>query len=235
MWKRLLLVSVLTLVTAGAVPPATQPAEPGSLEFRAIAALNRADYAAALPLFEKLQKQNTDESKNGLIAEQIRVCKAQIEAAATQPAADPNAPAQIPMSAESRKKHAPPTEGEVRELGIQELGNFEYDADKGGNIPKDVQALSGSKIKVRGFMIPMDQAENITSFALVPSLFACCYGQPPQVQHTIVCETPKGKSVSYYPDEIQVEGTLKVQEKRDEGFIVSVFEMNVASVKPAVK
>jgi len=81
----------------------------------------------------------------------------------------------------------------------------------------------------------MDQAENITSFALVPSLFACCYGQPPQVQHTIVCETPKGKSVSYYPDEISVEGTLKVQEKRDEGFIVSVFEMNVSSVKPAVK
>ena len=95
--------------------------------------------------------------------------------------------------------------------------------------------MSGSKVRLRGFMIPMDQTENITQFALVPSLFACCYGQPPQVQHTVVCETPKGKAVSYFPDEIQVEGTLKVQEKRDEGFIVSVFELNVSSVKPAVK
>jgi hypothetical protein len=69
----------------------------------------------------------------------------------------------------------------------------------------------------------------------VPSLFACCYGQPPQVQHTIVCTAPKGKSVSYYPDEIQVEGTLLVKEKKEDGFIVSIFDLDVASVKPAVK
>jgi hypothetical protein len=91
------------------------------------------------------------------------------------------------------------------------------------------------KIKLRGFMIPMDQADKITQFAMVPSLFACCYGQPPQVQHTIVCGTPKGKAVSYYPDEIQVEGTLTVKEKKEDGFIVSIFEMDVSSVKPAVK
>jgi hypothetical protein len=47
--------------------------------------------------------------------------------------------------------------------------------------------------------------------------------------------TPKGKSVSYYPDEIVCEGTLKVDEKKDDGYIVSVFEMDVQSVKPAAK
>jgi len=47
------------------------------------------------------------------------------------------------VSAESRKKHAAPKTGEDRELEIKELGNFEYDADKGGNIPADVKALSG--------------------------------------------------------------------------------------------
>jgi hypothetical protein len=234
MFKRWIITVGLLLGAVGAAVPATQPAEPGSLEFRAVTALNRGDYASALPLLEKLAEQNKDQSKKGLIDEQIRVAKAQIAAAATQPA-EAGGDVQIPMSAEARKKHAAPTAGEVRELGIQELGNFEYDADKGGNIPADVTALSGSKVRVRGFMIPMDQTENITQFALVPSLFACCYGQPPQVQHTVVCETPKGKAVSYFPDEIQVEGTLKVQEKRDEGFIVSVFELEVSSVKPAVK
>ena len=82
-------------------------------------------------------------------------------------------------------------------------------------------------------MIPMDQAENITQFALVPSLFACCFGQPPQIQHTIVVNCPKGKAVNYFPDEILVEGTLVVEEKKDEGYIVSIFELNVNSVKPA--
>jgi hypothetical protein len=42
-------------------------------------------------------------------------------------------------------------------------------------------------------MIPIDQAENITSFALVPSLFACCFGQPPQVQHTVFARRRRAK------------------------------------------
>ncbi|HEY7117112.1 MAG TPA: DUF3299 domain-containing protein, partial [Tepidisphaeraceae bacterium] len=136
---------------------------------------------------------------------------------------------------QNRKPHDPPKEGEVRDLAIKDLGNFDYDADKGGNIPKDVLALSGATIKLHGFMIPIDQAENISQFALVPSLFACCFGQPPQIQHQIVVHTPKGKAVSYYPDEIVCEGTLKVEEKKDDGYIISVFEMDVQSVKPAAK
>ena len=104
-----------------------------------------------------------------------------------------------------------------------------------GGIPADVKALSGSSIRLHGFMIPIDQAENITQFALVPSLFACCFGQPPQIQHQIVVHTPKGKAVGYFPDEIVCEGILKVEEKKDDGYIVSVFEMDVQSVKPAAK
>jgi hypothetical protein len=118
---------------------------------------------------------------------------------------------------------------------MKELGNFDYDADKGGNIPDDVKRLTGAKVRVQGFMIPLDQADNISHFSLVPSLFACCFGQPPQIQHQIVVHTPKGKAVGYYPDEIICEGTLKVDEKKDDGYIVSVFEMDVQSVKPAAK
>jgi hypothetical protein len=46
---------------------------------------------------------------------------------------------------------------------------------------------------------------------------------------------PKGKAVSYYQDEIIVEGNLKVEEKKDDGFIVSIFELECTSVKPAPK
>ena len=97
---------------------------------------------------------------------------------------------------------------------IKELGNFDYDQEHGGNIPADVKAMTNSVVRLRGFMIPMDQAENITQFALVPSLFACCFGQPPQIQHTIVVNRPKGKAVGYCPDEILVEGNLKVGGRR---------------------
>jgi hypothetical protein len=222
----------VTLVLSLAAAPATGP---GSLEVRASTAFNNGQYALALPLLLKLETQFKGQAdKLGPIQEQIRVCNEQISQANAANGVTP--PPAVPASLnQSRKPHVKPKDGEVLDLQIKDLGNFDYDADKGGNIPKDVQALTGSTIKLHGFMIPIDQAENITQFALVPSLFACCFGQPPQIQHTIVCKAPAGKAVSYYPDELTVEGKLKVEEKKDDGFIISIFELDVSSVKPAAK
>jgi|SRR5690349_15080804 len=234
--------------------PATQPdasnaSAPSQIEVRAMQEFGRGNWASALPLLKKVQadlKAQNQVDRVAAIEENIRVCQRNLAAATNAQAsvtpgaaagADPAAAAQQngPPTAENRKPHAPPKAGEVREMSIKDLGNFEYDADKGGNVPDDVKALSGSGIRLSGFMIPMDQADNITQFALVPSLFSCCFGQPPQIQHTIVVHVPKGKAVSYYPEEIVVEGKLTVDEKKEDGFIVSLFEMECSSVKPSVK
>jgi hypothetical protein len=212
----------------------TQQADDPSIELRARQAFTRGEYATALPLLQKLAANyKSQPDKLGPIQEQINVCQKAITVASAQQGqpgqADPA------MAPETRKPHPAPKTGETINLTIKELGNFEYDADKGGNIPEDVKALSGAKLRLSGFMIPMDQAEHISQFALVPSLFACCFGQPPQIQHTIVVTCPKGKAVNYYPDEINVEGTLKVDEKKEDGFIVSIFEMECLSVKPTAK
>lgn len=208
--------------------PATQPSVADSaLDARAAQALAAGDYPAALPLLRRMADlYKNDARKLAAIQEQIKECEKNIAAGVTG----------VVPTAEQRKPHAAPVAGKVTSFDkIQDLGNFEYDAEKGGGIPVDVKALSNTQVKLRGFMIPMDQAENITTFALVPSLFACCFGQPPSIQHTVVVKTPKGKAVSYYPDEITVEGTLLVEEKKEEGFIVSVFELTASSIKPAAK
>jgi hypothetical protein len=173
-------------------------------------------------------------AKLGSIQERMRVCEKALAALKEDPQTAATArPGQ--QTEETRKPHTPPKPGEVMEMTIQNLGNFSYDQERGGQVPDDVAKLTGSGVRLRGYMIPMDQAENITQFALVPSLFACCFGQPPQIQHTIVCNTPKGKAVGYTPDEILVEGKLKVEEKKDEGYVISLFEMEVGSVKMAPK
>jgi hypothetical protein len=209
---------------------------PSKIEVRAMEEFNRGQYALALPMLQQavtLEKAQPDRLAS--LQENIRVCQRNLNApppAAMQALAA--APVQGSLS-EGRIPHPTPVPGQVQEMAIKELGNFDYDADKGGDIPPDVVALSGSKVRLDGYMIPMDQAESITEFALVPSLFSCCYGQPPQIQHTIVVHVPKGKAVSYYPDEISVEGTLKVDEKKEDGFIVSIFEVDTTSVKPSAK
>ena len=243
MTYRILPVLALLLMSGVASAQATQPAaNDPRMEIRANQAFNRGEYATALPMLQKLAEQMKDQpSRFGAIQERIRVCQKALDSLKknSPTGTTPQPPLQaagvndIPTASETRHKHPLPKPGEVIESSIKELGNFDYDNDRGGNIPDDVKRMSGAKIRLHGYMIPMDQADNITQFALVPSLFSCCFGQPPQIQHTIVVNCPKGKAVSYCPDEIVVEGDLKVDEKRDDGYVVSIFEMSANSVKPA--
>jgi hypothetical protein len=243
---------VTTVAPAAATQPGALPevAVPehlsgAQLAIRAQQAFNRGEYATALPLLRKMAAEAEGlPAKLSSIQERIRVsekalasAKAEMDAKAAKgvDAAAGLAAKPADVSAEARKPHQIPAAGAVYELTIQDLGNFEYDQEKGGNVPADVTKLAGSTVRLRGYMIPMDQAENITQFALVPSLFACCFGQPPAIQHTVVANCPKGKAVGYTADEISVEGKLKVQEKKDDGYIISLFELDVNSVKLAPK
>lgn len=212
--------------SALAQTPATQPAKLtlDQLREKATMAFERADYANALPLLKDLsvRLRNSPDEVAPLL-EKIRVCEANLQAA---PIEGINAP---------RVPHHKPAAGQVYELPLQKLGNFAYDADKGEGIPDDVKALDGSIVKLEGFMIPTESADKITKFVLVPDLFACCFGQPPQLQHTVVVVCPEGKAVSYFPDRISVQGTLKVGEKREEGYVLSIFEVGASSIRPVVK
>jgi hypothetical protein len=238
-WIKVVVTACLTLGTFTLTPmraaEATAPTN-AQLEVRANTAFNRGEYNTALPMLKKLaEAAKDDQPRLGPLNEKIRVCEKALSALKTAPATQPSSLVADATSAETRKPHPAPKPGEVLEMAIKDLGNFEYDQEHGGNIPPDVKRMNGATIRLRGFMIPMDQAENITQFALVPSLFACCFGQPPQIQHTIVVDCPKGKAVGYCPDEIVVEGKLKVDEKKDDGYIVSIFGIDVQSVKPAPK
>jgi hypothetical protein len=253
--QKLMSLFVAALISVGSAALAAEEAKTSSsevdvaaLQVRASQAVSAKEWATALPLLKKVAEKVKDQPERlGQVEEQIRVCEKNIARQAkaglnAKPqaagAASPSVPLvtpgiTIPTSAETRKPHAAVKAGETLELSIKELGNFDYDQDKGGNIPADVKQLAGSTVRLRGYMIPMDQADNITKFALVPDLFACCFGQPPQIQHMVVANCPSGKAVSYSPDEILVEGKLNVDEKKDDGYIISIFEVTVSSVKAA--
>jgi hypothetical protein len=209
--------------------PTTQPAGANvrplaDLQNEAFRAFENGDYANALPLLKDLsvRLRNTPDQVAPVL-EKVRVCEASL---AKQPIEGVTAP---------RVAHVKPAQGEVLELALQKLGNFTYDAEKGGGIPEDVTALTGSTVKLHGFMIPIDQSERVTKFVLVADLFSCCFGQPPQLQHTAVVICPEGKAVQYYPEEINVTGELTVAEVRDEGYVTHIFELKASSIRPVPK
>lgn len=216
-----------------------------ALDAKSSELLGREDYEGAYPLLLRLVQLLEDPDRVKAVNEKARVAKGKLEAAGKDVAAiaarsveailAQPAAGGAPPSDEERKPHPAPSAGKPYQVSIQELGNFRFDQDKGGNIPRDVQALSGATVRLTGFMIPLDQADKIKQFVLVPDLFACCFGQPPQVQHSVIVTCPEGKAVGYFPDQIQVEGKLTVEEKKDDGYIVSIFEVACTSVKPAPK
>ncbi len=223
--------------------PQKQAIQIAALEAKSTELFDKQDYEGALPLLVRLDSLLEDRDRIVAVREKIFVATEKLKAAGKNVAEIAvrdvekvlaGRPAGIP-SDEERKPHPAPKAGQPYAVTIQELGNFQFDQDKGGNIPKDVKALTGSAVRLSGYMIPLDQADKIKQFVLVPDLFACCFGQPPQVQHSIIVTCPAGKAVSYFPDQIEVEGTLNVEEKKDDGYIVSIFEVTCTSVKPAPK
>jgi hypothetical protein len=137
----------------------------------------------------------------------------------------------VPLSV-GRVPHNAPIPGKVLDLRIPELGNFDFDEDRPA-IPADVKALSGTTVRLRGFMIPFDSAENISRFALVPKLGSGGQNPVPPIPSIALVSCPKGKAVQYCGDEIVVEGKLTVGIMREDGFITGIFALETTSVKPA--
>jgi hypothetical protein len=136
---------------------------------------------------------------------------------------------------ENRTPHAPSTPGEVRELTIVALGNFPYDPDAGG-VPADVAALEGAGIRLSGFMVPGYQTDKLREFTLVPDVYECCFGQPPGLEHMIRVTLPEAKAVNFYYGEVEVTGTLRVEEELRDGYVVNLFTIeDVTSVRATGK
>ena len=195
--------------------------------------LQQRDYANAMPLLQARFEQVKNDKK---AVEQVKyytgVCaKGLGQSQFIGRVGEVADPTMDPSTGQKRVPHAPLAAGETRTMGIKELGNFDYDAEKGGEVPEDVLALNGGTIRLSGYMLPLSQSQYMTEFALVPTLFNCCFGQPPGVQHVVTAHLPKGKGVEYTIYEVSVEGTIKVDVRRKDEYTESIFEMDATSVK----
>ncbi|MFB9215654.1 DUF3299 domain-containing protein [Vibrio sinaloensis] len=72
--------------------------------------------------------------------------------------------------------------------------------------------LNGSKVKIPGFVIPLEGDENmVTEFLLVPYFGACIHVPPPPPNQIIYVKFPKGAPIQQLWDVIYVVGTLKTE------------------------
>jgi hypothetical protein len=116
-------------------------------------------------------------------------------------------------------------------LRFDELTGWEYKSGLEG-MPESVKGLAGKKVLMTGFMLPIDEVQNIKEFLLVQSLWACCYGKPPDIHGIVRCVMPKEKTTDYSFEPLQVIGTFTVEATMMEGFCVDIYQLHVESLEP---
>jgi len=94
-----------------------------------------------------------------------------------------------------------------------------------------VKDLSGKKVLMTGFMLPIDEVQNIKEFLLVQSLWSCCYGQPPDIHGIVRVVMPKGKKTDYFFDPLKLTGTFKVEATIMDGYCVDIYQLHIESLE----
>jgi hypothetical protein len=97
-------------------------------------------------------------------------------------------------------------------------------------IPPFIKALDKKNVEMVGFMMPLTEVKNITQFLLVPSLWGCCYGQPPAVNHIVVVKMPPGQTTKFYDDVIRIRGQFDVGETKQDGYLVSLYVLTAEKI-----
>ena len=138
--------------------------------------------------------------------------------------------------------------GEFEEVSFNVLSGFKYeepipqegekpeDVEKrrqADQIPGNVKALDGKKAVVQGWMVPMEVNEDgsVKSFVLVKTQPQCCFGDMQAMNEWIDVVMQPGHNAQFNVDlPIKVYGQLEVGEKKQDGFVLSIYRMQAQRV-----
>lgn len=109
------------------------------------------------------------------------------------------------------------------------LGGFEY--EEGMVLPNNVRELDGKKIGIAGYMMTLEEVEDIHEFLLVESLWSCCFGTPPEVHQVLVVNVPDERGVEFTTAPILILGEIDVGEEVEDGFVTSLYRVKTDKVK----
>jgi hypothetical protein len=99
-------------------------------------------------------------------------------------------------------------------------------------IPAPIKNLTGRKIAVQGFMVPIKIEKGATkSFLLVKDQSLCCYGRMPRMNEWISVKMSEGKAAKFIGDQpVTVFGKIDVGEEIDKGEVLSIYRMEADDV-----
>ncbi len=123
------------------------------------------------------------------------------------------------------------TSFDIREPDWEKLEDPAYIAtlNLDEDIPSQIKALSGEKIEIEGFMLPLEgEDDNIRSFVLLENQLACCFGAIPLLNEWVYVTVPDKKKVRSLQDElVMIYGTLRVGAEFEDGMLNGIYHLEL--------
>jgi hypothetical protein len=94
-------------------------------------------------------------------------------------------------------------------------------------IPASVRALDGKNVMVRGFMVPVKDAQgHSTEFLLVRDQPTCCYSGMTTITEFVSVKVPGAGVESIMDQPVTVQGKLHVGAVLESGYVLGVYRMD---------
>jgi hypothetical protein len=130
---------------------------------------------------------------------------------------------------------APAAADKFVSTSFDELSGFEcaaYAAESNTkyDIPAKVLALSGHKVVIDGYMMPLAyEAGGAKKFLLMRYKFGCCYAVSPKINEWIEVTMDGGSVADYIPDTIAtVWGVLDVKQEQRDGVAAGLYKIKAS-------
>ena len=122
----------------------------------------------------------------------------------------------------------PALSSEPEELNFGILAGFDY--EEGMELPEEVSKLNGKQVSVSGFMATEDGSEGDVEYFIIINDACGCEGTP-KMNEMIFCIMPEGETTKLKDGRVTVVGKFHVSEEMEEGVVVSLYGLEVDSVK----
>ena len=93
-------------------------------------------------------------------------------------------------------------------------------------LTKEIEALNGQRIRIRGYILPTPQKHGIDEFVLVRDNQECCFGPGAALYDCILVQMKPGKTADYTILPIAVEGTFNIRDFEVDGKDLAIYQMD---------
>ncbi len=131
-------------------------------------------------------------------------------------------------------KSQQPDKNRLKDISFDTI-KFDIEKDapfKRDMLTKEIVALEGQLVRIRGYMLPSFQQSGIKKFVLVRDNMECCYGPGAALYDCVIIEMQGSASAEFTVRPMAVEGVFKVSEfKGPDGKHLAIYHIDGRSAK----